>query len=184
SQMPPEPSVTSASLGPRLCTLRYSSALLPNSFERPGPKSVSPARNCSGVEVVVWWRWIVDIRAPWRRPSGRLKMATVVAGFIVAANPVTVGRRRARQVGHQRLTRSFAPLTVQAVREGGNGDNLPLVESRQRRVDHVTGRHDNFRWEVFDRLAGGLPEVRRRRARQDDLDANTRAGQLVLERLA
>ena len=30
-------------------------------LERPGPKSVSPAMNCSGVEVVVWWKWIVDI---------------------------------------------------------------------------------------------------------------------------
>src|SRR6476646_1813655 len=37
--MPPEPSVTSACEGPRSCTLRYSSALLPKSFERPGPKS-------------------------------------------------------------------------------------------------------------------------------------------------
>jgi hypothetical protein len=33
-------------------------------FERPGPKSVSPAMYCSGVEVVVWWRRIVDIRTP------------------------------------------------------------------------------------------------------------------------
>src|SRR5258706_12388105 len=56
--MPPEPSVTSACEEPRSCTLRYSSALLPKSFERPGPKSVSPATYCSGVEVVVWWRWI------------------------------------------------------------------------------------------------------------------------------
>jgi hypothetical protein len=40
--------------------LRYSSALLPKRFERPGPKSVSPATYCSGVEVVVWCRWIVD----------------------------------------------------------------------------------------------------------------------------
>src|SRR5882762_2849348 len=63
--MPPEPSVTSACEGPRSCTLRYSSALLPKSFERPGPKSVSPATYCSGVEVVVWWRWIVDMRAPY-----------------------------------------------------------------------------------------------------------------------
>src|SRR5467141_2883859 len=63
--MPPEPSVTSACEGPRSCTLRYSSALLPKSFERPGPKSVSPATYCSGVEVVVWWRWIVDMRAPF-----------------------------------------------------------------------------------------------------------------------
>ncbi len=44
---------------------RDSSALLPKSFERPGPKSVSPATYCSGVEVVVWWRWIVDMRAPF-----------------------------------------------------------------------------------------------------------------------
>src|SRR5258705_12504152 len=65
--MPPEPSVTSACDGPRLCTLRYSSALLPKSFERPGPKSVSPATYCSGVEVVVWCRWIVDMRSPYWR---------------------------------------------------------------------------------------------------------------------
>src|SRR5260370_24985941 len=65
--MPPEPSVTSACEGPRLCTLRYSSALLPKSFERPGPKSVSPATYCSGVEVVVWCRWIVDMRSPYWR---------------------------------------------------------------------------------------------------------------------
>src|SRR5262250_107567 len=62
--MPPEPSVTSACEGPRSCTLRYLSALLPKSFERPGPKSVSPAMNCSGVEVVVYLKWIVDICAP------------------------------------------------------------------------------------------------------------------------
>ena len=36
-------------------------ALLPKSFERPGPKSVSAATNCSGVAMVVWWRWIVDM---------------------------------------------------------------------------------------------------------------------------
>jgi hypothetical protein len=41
--------------------LRDSSALFGKSFERPGPKSVSPATNCSGVEVVVCLRWIVDI---------------------------------------------------------------------------------------------------------------------------
>src|SRR2546429_2238148 len=63
--MPLAPSVTSACEGPRSCTLRYSSALLPKSFERPGPKSVSPATYCSGVEVVVWCRWIVDMHAPF-----------------------------------------------------------------------------------------------------------------------
>jgi hypothetical protein len=41
--------------------LRYPSALLGKIFERPGPKSVTPARNCSGVAVVVWWRWIVAV---------------------------------------------------------------------------------------------------------------------------
>src|SRR5690242_5213336 len=60
--MPLEPSVTSASMAPRLCTLRYSSVLLPKSSERPGPKSVSPAMYCSGVEVVVWCICIVDMR--------------------------------------------------------------------------------------------------------------------------
>src|SRR4029077_8868501 len=43
---------------------RCSETLLRNSFARPGPKSVSPAMNCSGVEVVVWWRWIVAMGAP------------------------------------------------------------------------------------------------------------------------
>src|SRR6266404_7079615 len=63
--MPPDPSVTSASVRLRRCTLRYSSALLPKSLERPGPKSVSPATYCSGVSLVVWWRWIVDMRTPF-----------------------------------------------------------------------------------------------------------------------
>ena len=62
--MPLEPSVTSASERPRLCTLRYPSALLPKSFERPGPKSVSPATYCSAVKLVVWWSRIVDMCAP------------------------------------------------------------------------------------------------------------------------
>src|SRR5262249_54755618 len=64
--MPPEPSVTSACVPLCECTFMYSSVLLPKSFPRPGPKSVSPAMYCSGVKVVVWWRWIVDMRAPYR----------------------------------------------------------------------------------------------------------------------
>src|SRR4029453_3574609 len=63
--MPPEPSVTSASREPLLGTFRYPSALLPKSFERPGPKSVSPAMNCSGVAVVVCLKWIVAMRTPF-----------------------------------------------------------------------------------------------------------------------
>src|ERR1700729_2643117 len=59
--MPPLPSVTSACEGPRSCTWRYSSALLPKIFDRPGPKSVRPAMYCSGVKVVVLCRRIVDI---------------------------------------------------------------------------------------------------------------------------
>ena len=34
--------------GALMMHFRYSSALLPKSLERPGPKSVSPATNCSG----------------------------------------------------------------------------------------------------------------------------------------
>src|SRR5215468_8604985 len=67
--MPPLPSVTSACEGPRLWTLRYSSVLLPKSFERPGPKSVSPAMYCSGVKAVVWCMWIVDMCCPFRFPE-------------------------------------------------------------------------------------------------------------------
>ena len=48
--------------GPLWCTLRYESALFAKTFERPGPKSVSPAMNCSGVDVVDWWKWMVDMR--------------------------------------------------------------------------------------------------------------------------
>src|SRR5215468_992718 len=77
--MPAEPSVTSACEGPRSCTLRYLSALLPKSFERPGPKSVSPAVYCSGVEVVVWCKWIVDMCAPFLLPetSGILDQGSI-----------------------------------------------------------------------------------------------------------
>src|SRR5436309_13285377 len=82
--MPREPSVTSACEGPRLCTFRYSSALLPKSFERPGPKSVSPATYCLGVEVVVWCRWIVDMRSPyWRCHTGHLSCGKPLGSPVV-----------------------------------------------------------------------------------------------------
>jgi len=58
---PPEPSVTSASWRPWLCTFRYASALFLNSFDRPGPKSVKPGDELRGVVVVVWWKRIVVI---------------------------------------------------------------------------------------------------------------------------
>jgi hypothetical protein len=32
------------------------------------PEVGGPATYCSGVEVVVWCRWIVDMRAPFRFP--------------------------------------------------------------------------------------------------------------------
>src|SRR6516165_7517087 len=59
--MPLEPSVTSASPGPWPCTLRYLSAVLPQTLERPSPKSVSAATNCSGVDFVVSLKWIVGM---------------------------------------------------------------------------------------------------------------------------
>src|SRR5258705_13900073 len=90
--MPLDPSVTSASEGPWWCTLRYSSALLPKSFERPGPKSVRPATNCSGVEVVVWGRWIVDMRAPrsTRHSKAASRERMRVRGAIVHQTLVSV----------------------------------------------------------------------------------------------
>src|SRR5664279_2898979 len=53
SHTPMEPSVTSAHVSPLSWTLRNESALLPQISDRPGLKSISPARNCSGVAVVV-----------------------------------------------------------------------------------------------------------------------------------
>src|ERR1700735_1688065 len=57
--MPCEPSVTSAALWPWLWTFSSSSVLFSKIFDRPGPKSVSAATNCSGVAVVVAWKWRV-----------------------------------------------------------------------------------------------------------------------------
>src|SRR5215469_1758054 len=79
--MPLEPSVTSACEGPRLCTFRYWSALLPNSFERPGPKSVSPAMYCSGVKVVFWCMWIVDMCYPFRSRDFRDSESSRSGGY-------------------------------------------------------------------------------------------------------
>ena len=62
--MPLEPSVTSASVGPWSCTSRSSSELFGKMSERPGPKSVSPAMNCWGVAVVVWWKLNLGMLAP------------------------------------------------------------------------------------------------------------------------
>src|SRR4029453_14645840 len=103
--MPPEPSVTSASCEPLLCTLRYSSALLPKSFERPGPKSVSPAMNCSGDEVVVWWRWIVDMRVPYLDGVTSFMYITPISRRSVVRSVATVAsqdqdRSRRQHTGH------------------------------------------------------------------------------------
>src|SRR5260221_5584212 len=105
--MPPEPSVTSACEGPRSCTLRYSSALLPKSFERPGPKSVSPATNCSGVEVVVWCRWIVAMCRPpleneVRSPRSVRREDVILLGHCRVAREAAIngaGRIRRERVG-------------------------------------------------------------------------------------
>src|ERR1700687_1911063 len=129
--MPPEPSVTSASERPLPCTLRYSSALLPKSFERPGPKSVSPATYCSGVEVVVWWRWIVDMRAPYlvgvtqdsilafglgrvyHNPQGGLGRAPTIASQAGAQHAAPLQRLR------QRRTELAGPERVEGAKAGG-----------------------------------------------------------------
>src|SRR5262249_52386602 len=94
--------------GPRLCTLRYSSALLPKSFERPGPKS---AMNCSGVEVVVWWRWIVDIRVPYLGGVTSFMYNTSISRRSVVRSVASVAsqdqdRSRRQHTGH--LTRGPA----------------------------------------------------------------------------
>src|SRR5882757_995722 len=73
SHMPAEPSVTSASVEPSECTFRYPSLLLAKSFARPGPKSVKPARNCSGVAVVFSVKCIVGIT----RSSGQAVLPTI-----------------------------------------------------------------------------------------------------------
>ena len=52
-------------------------------LERPAPKSVSPATYCSGVEVVVWWRWIVDMRPPYSMRSDSVS-------FIAASMAATI----------------------------------------------------------------------------------------------
>src|SRR5579859_4908098 len=127
--MPPEPSVTSACVGPRSCTLRYSSALLPKSFERPGPKSVSPATYCSVVEVVVWCRWIVDMRTPFAsRDSRDFESSFDYSG---------------RYCSYWLLQLSDDELlsavdVIGCAREGGVGHNVYGERGHVRRSDHAS----------------------------------------------
>jgi hypothetical protein len=46
--------VTSASVAAWECAFKFLTWLLGKIVDRSGPKSVSPAMNCSGVAVVVW----------------------------------------------------------------------------------------------------------------------------------
>src|SRR5271154_4691331 len=127
--MPPEPSVTSACKGPRLCTLRYSSALLPNSFERPGPKSVSPAIYCSGVEVVVWCRWIVDMHAPFASRDDRDSQSSFdYRGSILLYWLLSLG-------GHELLS---AVNVVGCACEGGIGHDVYGERGHIRRSDYAS----------------------------------------------
>src|SRR3954469_3361571 len=103
----PLPSVTSAQLGPWSCTLSWPSSVLPKSSERPGPKSVTAAMNCSGVAGVGVVRWIVGMRAPYRMIEDKA---------LDRARPRIVGTTSA--VGHGTLTfvdvRHFAGAGVAA----------------------------------------------------------------------
>src|SRR5271155_2402046 len=121
--MPPEPSVTSAFEGPRLWTLRYSSALLPKSFERPGPKSVSPATYCSGVEVVVWCRWIVDMHAPFDSESSFDCSGRYCSYWLLSLR------------GNELFS---AVDVIGCTREGGVGHNVYGERRHIRRSDHAS----------------------------------------------
>src|SRR5215813_5393807 len=99
--MPLEPSVTSACEPLCECTLRYSSALLPKSFARPGPKSVSPATYCSGVKVVVLCKWIVDMRASLLLPGTPGILSLVLITPVDTAHTAYLARRRRTAVRRQ-----------------------------------------------------------------------------------
>ena len=66
-------------IGARVMQLEVLVGAVAEELRRPGPKSVSAATNCSGVEVVVWLKWMVDmtcsllfgvLRAVYVRASG------------------------------------------------------------------------------------------------------------------
>src|SRR5262249_7264911 len=111
----------------------YSSVLLPKSFERPGPKSVSPAMNCSGVEVVVSWKWSVAMDTP--RPTSYDHVSrwnTLDDGIGCGAEHETRGHR------YHRLMDSVPPFLSNPNPHPRRGDGhddaskLPTSDARHR----------------------------------------------------
>jgi hypothetical protein len=65
----------------------------------------------------------------------------------------------------------------------GNRHQFALIEADQRRIDHVFDRHDDRRGQFLPRQASDLPQVGRRRAGQDRLDADPIVAEFVLQRM-
>ena len=69
------------------------------------------------------------------------------------------------------------------MRQGGNCHQFSEVQTSERRVDHLTDRHDSVGRKVADRHPRRVPECSRRRAGQHDLESHALIGEFVMQRL-
>src|SRR6202023_1464014 len=68
------------------------------------------------------------------------------------------------EVWAERLASGFELLPVGQVGQRRNGDELALIQTCQRRVDHLLRGHDHLAGEVVDGKVCAIPELRRRGA--------------------
>ncbi|MNL15714.1 hypothetical protein D3C87_1367210 [compost metagenome] len=75
-------------------------------------------------------------------------------------------------------------VPLAAIVQPRDGHHFTLRQPHQCRIDHVLRGHDDFRRQVFHRIARFAPEVGRGGAREHRLDAHAFVGQLPMHRLA
>ena len=96
-------------------------------------------------------------------------------------NPVSLRRHGIAEPLRDGVARGLEARPFVSIMEAGNCHQFALVESRQRRIDHVFHGHDDRRGQLLPRKAGDPPEVGRGRARQHRLDADAFISELVLQ---
>lgn len=73
------------------------------------------------------------------------------------------------KLGPERMAGRFKSLPELHIAQGGDGGGLALIQSGQRRIDHIGRVHHDLAGEMFNRQAAQRPEIGARGARQHRL---------------
>jgi hypothetical protein len=77
--------------------------------------------------------------------------------ILSGVDAVACSRVFMREIGSERFASLVEVLPIGDVGQRGNGDELALVQSCERCIDHLLGSHDDLCGEVVDGIVGAVP---------------------------